>query len=87
MVELFDETSGAPQLRDVLGEGDLLGRVRFLNGGAYLSSARTACDVIIYALAQVFLRLLSAAPKAGRSIPIQPLNPPFAGGGADIAEL
>jgi hypothetical protein len=25
MVELFDETSGAPQLRDVLGEGDLLG--------------------------------------------------------------
>jgi len=28
-----------------------------------------ACDVIIYALAQVFLRLLSAAPKAGRSIP------------------
>ena len=41
-VELFDETSGVNQLRDVLGEGDLLGLDRFLDGGAYLSSARTA---------------------------------------------
>ena len=49
-VELFDETSGVNQLRDVLGEGDLLGLDRFLDGGAYLSSARTASDVIVYAL-------------------------------------
>ncbi len=49
-VELVDETSGANQLRDVLGEGDLLGLDRFLGDGAYLSSARTTCDVIVYAL-------------------------------------
>ena len=49
-VELVDETSGANQLRDVLGEGDLLGLDRFLGDGAYLSSARTTSDVIVYAL-------------------------------------
>jgi signal-transduction protein with cAMP-binding, CBS, and nucleotidyltransferase domain len=49
-VELIDETSGANQLRDVLGEGDLLGLDRFLGDGVYLSSARTTSDVIVYAL-------------------------------------
>jgi len=49
-VELVDETSGANQLRDVLGEGDLLGLERFLGDGSYLSSARTASDVIVYAI-------------------------------------
>ena len=47
-VELVDEASN--QLRDVLGEGDLLGLDRFLGDGVYLSSARTTCDVIVYAL-------------------------------------
>src|ERR1051326_9088277 len=45
-VELVDEATEASQLRDVLGEGDLLGLDRFLGDGAYLSSARTAGDVI-----------------------------------------
>jgi CBS domain-containing protein len=49
-VELVDEAAGPNQLRDVLGEGDLLGLDRFLGDGAYLSSARTTCDVIVYAL-------------------------------------
>lgn len=49
-VELVDETSGATQLLDVLGEGDLLGLDRFLGDGAYMSSARTTSDVIVYAL-------------------------------------
>jgi len=63
-VELFDETSGAHQLRDVLGEGDLLGLDRFLDGGAYLSSARTACDVIIYALDAAAFEDLAARHSA-----------------------
>jgi signal-transduction protein with cAMP-binding, CBS, and nucleotidyltransferase domain len=49
-VELVDETSGANQLRDVLGEGDLLGVERFFGDGLYLSSARTTGDVIVYAI-------------------------------------
>jgi signal-transduction protein with cAMP-binding, CBS, and nucleotidyltransferase domain len=49
-VELTDETSGANELRDVLGEGDLLGLDRFLGDGSYKASARTTCDVIVYAL-------------------------------------
>jgi len=49
-VELVDDTAGSNQLRDVLGEGDLLGLERFLGDGAYMSSARTASDVIVYAI-------------------------------------
>ena len=49
-VELIDEGSGGAALRDVLGEGDLLGLDRFLGDGAYMSSARTTTDVIVYAL-------------------------------------
>ena len=54
-VELLDESSGASHLRDVLGEGDLLGIERLFGDGSYLSSARTASDVILYAIeARVF---------------------------------
>lgn len=49
-VELVDEMSGANPLRDVLGEGDLVGLERFFGDGSYLSSARTASDVIVYAI-------------------------------------
>ena len=50
-IELIDESSGSGQLRDVLGEGDLLGLDRFLgDGSCILVSARTTSDVIIYAL-------------------------------------
>jgi signal-transduction protein with cAMP-binding, CBS, and nucleotidyltransferase domain len=51
-VELIDESAGAnaTQLRDVLGEGDLLGLEQFLGDGSYVSAARTASDVLIYAI-------------------------------------
>jgi signal-transduction protein with cAMP-binding, CBS, and nucleotidyltransferase domain len=66
-VELFDETSGADQLRDVLGEGDLLGLDRFLGDGVYLSSARTTSDVIVYALdAGAFADLAERHPAVKR---------------------
>ncbi len=66
-VELFDETSGADQLLDVLGEGDLLGLERFLGDGAYLSSARTTSDVIVYAMnAGAFEDLAARHPAVKR---------------------
>src|SRR5215468_4259029 len=49
-VEIVDDTSGRSDLLDVLEEGDLLGLERFLGDGSYLSSARTAGDVIVYAI-------------------------------------
>jgi signal-transduction protein with cAMP-binding, CBS, and nucleotidyltransferase domain len=49
-VELIEESFGASHLRDVLGEGDLLGIERLFGDGAYLASARTASDVILYAI-------------------------------------
>jgi signal-transduction protein with cAMP-binding, CBS, and nucleotidyltransferase domain len=66
-VELLDESSGAGQLRDVLGEGDLLGLDRFLGSGAYLFSARTATDVILYAIeAAAFEDLAARYPVVQR---------------------
>lgn len=67
-VELIDETpGGADQLRDVLGEGDLLGLERFLGDGAYVSSARTTCDVIVYAIdAGAFEDLAARHPAVKR---------------------
>ena len=66
-VELVDETSEASQLRDVLGEGDLLGLERFLGDGSYLSSARTAGDVIVYAIdAGAFEDLAARHPAVKR---------------------
>ncbi|MEO8129933.1 MAG: cyclic nucleotide-binding domain-containing protein, partial [Bryobacteraceae bacterium] len=39
------------ELRDVLGEGALVGLDRFFGDGAYLCSARTTSDVILYGVA------------------------------------
>jgi CBS domain-containing protein len=50
-VELLEESSTGEQLRDVLGEGDLLGLERFAGDGSCLYSARTASDVILYGVA------------------------------------
>ena len=47
-VELLEERTTSEQLRDVLGEGDLLGLDRFAGDGSCLHSARTATDVILY---------------------------------------
>ena len=66
-VELVDETAGESQLRDVLGEGDLIGLERFLADGSYLSSARTASDVIVYAIdANAFEDLAARHPAVKR---------------------
>src|SRR5882757_3367425 len=50
-VELLEERTAGEQLRDVLGEGDLLGLERFAGDGCCLYSARTASDVILYGVA------------------------------------
>ena len=50
-VELLEESTTGEHLRDVLGEGDLLGLERFAGDGSCLYSARTASDVILYGVA------------------------------------
>jgi signal-transduction protein with cAMP-binding, CBS, and nucleotidyltransferase domain len=50
-VELVEENGSGERLRDVLGEGDLLGLERFAGDGTCLHSARTASDVILYGVA------------------------------------
>jgi CBS domain-containing protein len=50
-VELFDQAGPGEQLRDVLGEGDVLGLDRFVGDGRCIYSARTASDVILYGVA------------------------------------
>ena len=47
-VELLDQRASAETLRDVLGEGDVLGFDRFVGDGSWLHSARTDSDVILY---------------------------------------
>ena len=49
-VELIDESTGVPEIRDLLSAGDILGADRFGAGESYGYSARTAGDVIVYAL-------------------------------------
>ena len=54
-VELLDESTALQPVRDILGEGDLLGIERFAGDGSFQHSARTATDVILYAIsAEVF---------------------------------
>ncbi len=50
-VELVEESASGQRLRDVLGEGDLLGLDRFVGDGSCLYSARTASDVMLYGVA------------------------------------
>jgi CBS domain-containing protein len=66
-VELLDQRSPDEQLRDVLGEGDLLALERFVGDGSCLYSARTTTDVILYGVAAaVFDSLISRYPTAKR---------------------
>ena len=50
VVSLWDEVNGLFELRDVRGPGDLLGVERFNGAPASLHSARSATDVVLYAL-------------------------------------
>jgi len=66
-VELIEESSEREQLRDVLGEGDVLGLERFVGNGTCLCSARTATDVILYAIhAALFEALIPRYPAVER---------------------
>ena len=47
-VDLIEDCTTGEQLRDILGEGDLIGLDRFPGNGLCLYSARTASDVILY---------------------------------------
>ena len=50
-VRLYEQSDdGTEQLRDVRGEGDLLGTGRYLGIGEHIYTARTETDVILYAL-------------------------------------
>jgi CBS domain-containing protein len=50
VVSLWDEVNGRFELRDVRGPGDLLGVERFNGAPTSLHSARSATDVVLYAL-------------------------------------
>src|SRR5215471_15091341 len=66
-VEIIDESRGPGQLRDVLGEGDLLGLDRFAGSTTYVSSARTTSDVLLYAIeADAFGELALQTPALKR---------------------
>jgi len=56
----LDQGASGEQLRDVLGEGDLLGLEQFAGDGPYLYSARTATDVILYGIAAPLFESLVA---------------------------
>jgi CBS domain-containing protein len=65
VVSLWDEADGCFELRDVRGPGDLIGVEQFNDAPACLHSARSATDVVIYALpAAVFETLLAKYPGA-----------------------
>jgi len=65
VVSVWDEVNGLFELRDVRGPGDLLGVERFNGAPASLHSARSATDVVLYALpADELGALLDKYPSA-----------------------
>jgi len=65
-VELLEKGPGGDRLRDVLGEGDLLGLERFEGDGRCRYSARTASDVILYGVAAPLMESMVARYPALR---------------------
>jgi CBS domain-containing protein len=66
-VALLDEASGGERVRDLLCEGDVLGLERLSGGAAYVCSARTKSDVILYAVAaSAFEALIVRYPAVKR---------------------
>jgi CBS domain-containing protein len=67
-VRLVEQSEdGAEVLRDVRGEGDLLGIGRYLGFGEHVYTARTETDVILYALpAETFWETVKRHPRASR---------------------
>ncbi len=67
VVRLIQETERGEVLRDVRGEGDLLGIGRFLGDPAHRFTACTETDVILYALpGEAFGALVKRHPRAAR---------------------
>ncbi len=66
-VHLLDESNEGQPLKDLLGEGDMLGLGRFLGNTSYRYSARTASDVILYSIdASTFEALTKRNPAVSR---------------------
>jgi CBS domain-containing protein len=67
VVRLIDAQTDGESLRDVRGDGDLLGVGRYLGIGEHVYTARTETDVILYALpADLFWTLVKRHPRASR---------------------
>jgi CBS domain-containing protein len=68
-VSLWQATPNGEELRDMRGPGDLLGIDRFHDSAASIYSAKSASEVMIYALpADTFARLIDKYPQAKRYI-------------------
>lgn len=68
-VSLWDETAEPAALRDVLGAGDCVGLERFNGATVSQFSARTDCEVVIYALeAEALGILLERYPHAAQFV-------------------
>ncbi len=66
-VRLLDVQAEGEVLRDVRGDGDLLGVGRYLGISEHVYTARTETDVILYALpADLFWTLVKRHPRASR---------------------
>ena len=66
-VRLLDVQPDGEVLRDVRGDGDLLGVGRYLGIDEHVLTARTETDVILYALpAELFWTLVKRHPRASR---------------------
>ncbi len=68
-VALWDESADPPALRDIRGAGDCIGIERFNGSTVSLHSAKTASDVVLYAIqADDFAPLLKRYPRAAQYI-------------------
>jgi CBS domain-containing protein len=68
-VALWDESAEPPLLRDIRGAGDCIGIERFNGSTVSLHSAKTASDVVLYAIqADDFARLLERYPRAAQYV-------------------
>ncbi len=66
-VRLYEGGEDDPSLRDMLGEGELLGIGRFMGAEKYLYSAKTSGDVLLYAFpAEVFQKFVDQYPAVQR---------------------
>jgi len=71
-VEIIDEAEQGHRLRDLLSAGDTLGLGYFLDSEAYLHSARTASDVILYSIdARSFATQVEKYPHVARFLAAQ----------------